>query len=122
MTGVEGPRRPDEPAFEAPWQARAFAIALLLTDREGGDIPWTDFQGRLVQAIERDGEAVEAAEDVYYSQWLRALERLLVDEGMVDPDELDERVAAFAAGDRDASEFVIGDHGHDHDHPHNHHH
>ena len=122
MTATEDPRRDDEPAFEAPWQARAFAIALSLTDRGEGDLPWDDFQARLVEEIERDGESIEASEDVYYEQWLRALERLLVDDGLVDPGELDERIEAFETGERDASEFVIGEHGHTHEHEHDHHH
>ncbi len=126
MTDQGGPRREDEPAFDAPWQARAFAIAVSLTDRGDGTLPWDDFQGRLVEEIERDGDAVDPTEDVYYEQWLRALERLLVEEGLIESGELDERVAAFEAGERDASEFVIGEHGHghahDHDHDHGHHH
>lgn len=122
MTDTEDPRRDDEPAFEAPWQARAFAIALSLTDRGEGELSWDDFQGRLVEEIDRDGDAVEGTETVYYEQWLRALERLLVDEGLIEADELADRAAAFEAGERDASEFVVGDHGHDHSHGHDHDH
>lgn len=114
-------RQDDEPAFEAPWQARAFAVAVQLTERGEGDLPWETFQARLVEEIEADGDAAEATEATYYEQWLRALERLLVEEGLVTGDELDERVRAFERGDRDASEFVIGEHGHDHEHGHGHH-
>lgn len=60
----------------------------------------------------------------YYEQWLRALESLLVDEGLVAEGELADRVREFETGARDASEFVVGDHGHghghSHDHPHDH--
>lgn len=120
-------RRDDEPAFEAPWQARAFAVAVQLTERGEGDLPWETFQERLVEEIEADGEDVEAAVDieravdveateaVYYEQWLRALERLLVEEGFLAEDELAERALEFESGDRDAAEFVIGEHGHSHD-------
>lgn len=118
MTDVD--RRRDEPAFEAPWQARAFAVAVQLTERGDGDLPWESFQSRLVEEIEADGADVEATEDVYYEQWLRALEGLLVDEGIIPTDELEERVREFHRGDRDASEFVLGEHGHDHDHDHGH--
>ena len=116
----EDVRRDDEPAFEEPWQARAFAVAVQLTERGEGDLPWESFQQRLVEEVEADGEDVEATEGVYYEQWLRALERLLVEEGFVDEEELAERAGEFEAGDRDASEFVIGEHGHDHEHPHDH--
>jgi hypothetical protein len=50
-----------------------------------------------------------AVEETYYEQWLAAFERLLADLDVVDPDELRDRAAAFAAGDRDASEFVDGE-------------
>ena len=124
----EDVRRDDEPAFEEPWQARAFALTVQLTERGEGDLPWETFQERLVEEIEADDEdvdgtdPVEATEDVYYEQWLRALERLLVEEGFVDEDELAERALEFEAGDRDAAEFVIGEHGHDHSHDHSHSH
>ena len=111
-------RGPDEPAFEAPWQARAFALAVQLTERGEGEWPWEAFQRRLVEEIEADGDAVEATEAVYYDQWLRALERLLVEEGLLEAGELADRARAFEAGERDASEFVVGDRGHDHEHPH----
>jgi nitrile hydratase accessory protein len=115
-------RRDDEPVFEEPWQARAFAVAVQLTERGEGDLPWETFQERLVEEIEAAGEDVEGTEAAYYEQWLRALERLLVEEGFVDEDELAERAGEFEAGDRDASEFVIGEHGHDHNHGHSHDH
>lgn len=116
----EDVRQDDEPAFGAPWQARAFAVAVQLTERGEGDLPWETFQARLVEEIEADGEDVETTEDVYYQQWLRALERLLVEEEIVAGDELAERAREFERGDRDASEFVIGEHGHAHDHEHGH--
>ena len=121
---ADDPRRAAEPVFDAPWQARAFAIALSLTDRGEGDLPWETFQGRLVEEIEKGADGAAETEPVYYEQWLRALERLLVEEGLVDPGELEARVEAFETGERDASEFVIGEHGHghDHDHDHDHHH
>lgn len=112
-------RRPEEPTFEAPWQARAFAIAVALTDRGNGDWPWEDFQTRLIEEIDAD-DRTTASETIYYDQWLRALERLLVEEGVIDAGELRDRAAAFDAGERDASEFVIGDHNHAHDHDHHH--
>lgn len=115
----ENIRRSDEPAFEAPWQARAFAIAVSLTDRGSDDgYPWEDFQRRLVEEIDIDGDAVEGTEEVYYEQWLRGLERMLVEKDLVSPDELAGRTSEFETGERDAAEFVIGEHGHTHDHEH----
>lgn len=116
MTGTDrSPVRDDPPApdrpFDAPWQARAFGLVVAFTEEHG--IEWSRFQSRLVETIDND----EA--DMYYEQWLTAAERLLVEEGAVDPETLAARTAEFAAGDRDASEFVEGwdgHGGHSHDH------
>ena len=114
----------ETPAFHAPWQARAFAIAVALS--EDGRYDWDAFQERLVAEIDRtDGPARPAdgaaSEDVYYRQWLAALERLLVADRLLDPGELTDRAHEFAAGDRDASEWVEGEHDHDHNgHEHDH--
>ena len=123
--------------FHAPWQARAFAVAVALSETDAYE--WDAFQSRLVDEIERaagggdggnggpvvtDAEDAEAAEDAYYRQWLAALERILVEDGALEPGELGSRAAAFAEGERDASEWVEGayHHGHTHDHEVGHHH
>jgi nitrile hydratase alpha subunit/nitrile hydratase accessory protein len=114
----------DRPTFEAPWQARAFAVAVALTE----DRPWETFQHRLAEEVGRDEDADHAdPESAYYEQWLRALERFVVEEGLLDPATVEARTVEFDAGDRNAHEFVDGDphghvdggdHGHDHDHAH----
>ncbi|MFB6193519.1 MAG: nitrile hydratase accessory protein [Halobaculum sp.] len=138
---------PNRPTFAAPWQARAFALAVAVTDEET-DRPWDAFQRELVAEIDRADASVEdiaadgtvpspGADDDYYRQWLAALERFLTGNDLIDPDTLADRAAAFADGDRDAHEFVHGDprahtdhlldghaeggHGHDHDGDHGHH-
>lgn len=115
----------DDVAFEAPWQARAFALTVAL--RREDDFPWASFQRLLSDELADDSEgdvetaaAAEAVESAYYRAWLSAFERLLLEEDVITDDELAERVAEFAADDRDASEFVVVDHGHSHDHPHDH--
>ena len=118
--------------FHAPWQARAFAVAVALS--ETGAYEWDAFQSRLVEEIERaagggdredgeaggavatDAKAAETAEAAYYRRWLAALERILVEDGVLEPGELESRAAAFAEGERDASEWVEGEHHHGHDH------
>jgi nitrile hydratase len=37
----------------------------------------------------------------YYDRWIRGITRLFVEEGVIDPEELTERTAAFAAGEAD---------------------
>lgn len=121
----------ETPTFDAPWQARAFAIAVALS--ADGAYEWDTFQDRLAAETERaDGTAVPAdraaSEADYYRRWLAALERLLVSDGVLEPGALTERAREFAVGDRDASEWVEGEHGHDHGtgdsdaHNHNHDH
>ena len=99
MTGDEAlPRRNGELVFEAPWEGRAFGLAVAMD--ESGVYDWADFRDRLVAetaADERDGEPTG-----YYQRWLRALERLSLDRGLVTPAELDARTAACAeAGPED---------------------
>ncbi len=115
--GADGlPTEGDDPVFDAPWQARAFALAVATTDTSPLD--WHAFQAELVAAIEDGvGEDRDDTEEAYYRQWLTAIETLLVERGTVDAGELANRVHEFEAGERDASEFVEGDsHGHSHDH------
>lgn len=129
----------DDPTFAAPWQARAFALAVALTDEEADGRAWDAFQRELVAEIEADAADVGAhaggdgsdgpegadgdqplreAEDAYYRQWLRALERFLDDRGVVDAEALVARAREFESGARDAHEFVDGDpHAHTADLP-----
>lgn len=111
----------DDAVFEAPWQARAFALAVVY--RREGDFPWAAFQERLAEELDRATSGADEAmkdaetlETTYYEAWLAALERLLLSEGILEAEELTERVAEFADGERDAAEFVVGDHAHDHSH------
>ncbi len=109
-------RREDEdgPTFEEPWQARAFGIAVALHD-DGAGFEWPAFQERLIEEVQREDPGVadaEALEGVYYEQWLAALERLLVEDGVIESGELEGRAAEFAAGERTAEEFVEGERGH----------
>ena len=106
-TGLAPEPGEDAPTFDAPWQARAFAVAVALTDED--DLPWDAFQSRLVAEIDAGDADGDDPEEVYYRQWLGALERLLVEEGLLASGELTDRAAAFEAGDRSAHEFVAGD-------------
>ena len=82
MTGAAAlPRRNGELAFEAPWQGRAFGMALTVVDRLG--LPWAEFQRRLIDAIGAHPDAP------YWDCWLAALERLVVDHGLLSGEELE---------------------------------
>jgi len=110
--------------FAEPWQARAFALAVAVTDENGDGVgEWSEFQDRLVAEIEAADSPAELAsreeppeldgdESEYYGRWLAALEDLLLSSA-VDAEDLRERALEFERGERDAHEFVDGDpHGH----------
>ena len=90
VTGMTGPaalpRRNGELVFEAPWQGRAFGMALAVVERLG--LPWTEFQRRLIEEIDRRPEAP------YWDAWLAALERLVVERGVASQDEIERRAAS----------------------------
>ena len=75
------PRRNGELVFDAPWQGRAFGLALVIVDRLG--LPWAAFQKHLIAAITATPDAP------YYESWVTALEQLLVEHRQVTPAELD---------------------------------
>ena len=91
------PRRNGELAFEAPWQGRAFGMAVAL--HEGELYEWDAFRERLIAEI----AAAEAQGDGsgYYEQWLASFEALLAARGIVTREELDERTYQFEFGERD---------------------
>jgi nitrile hydratase accessory protein len=81
------PRLNGELVFEEPWQSRVFATTIALCD--AGVIDYEDFRQRLIAEIANHPDA-------YWSSWSEALEELLVERGLCDPDELSARAQAFA--------------------------
>ncbi len=89
MTGPEppAPERDRFPAagrgraFAAPWEAEAFALALLLHDR--GVFTWSEWAETLAAEIARPPRLGETDDGRgYYGHWLAALERLVVAKGL----------------------------------------
>jgi nitrile hydratase accessory protein len=116
---VDGPAAPPrsngELVFSAPWESRAFGLALALN--AGGKLEWEDFRKQLIQTIS-DWEREHAPDEEwsYYRCWLTALERVLAERGLVPSDDHLERTVAFAARPHGH------DHRHDEHHDHDHHH
>jgi nitrile hydratase accessory protein len=108
MAGAEAlPRSNGELVFEEPWQARAFGVAVGLVQEQGLD--WEDFRRRLIEEIAAPDDAhadASAAAYGYYERWLAALERLVLETGMVSEAELEAEARHIAAEDA---------HEHDHD-------
>ena len=102
MTGPAAlPRKNGELVFEAPWQGRAFGMAVALRDR--GHFDWDEFRDRLIAEIAEHGgaEAPADAAALYYEQWLGALEELLLQKGVLSKEELEARAEELATGKRD---------------------
>lgn len=98
MGGVAAmPRKNGELVFEAPWQGRAFGMAAALHEAEMYD--WNDFRDRLIAQI----AAAEKREEPfdYYACWLKALESVLTEKGLLGADEIEERTSEFEFGERD---------------------
>ena len=83
-----------DPTFAEPWQARAFAIAILAS-RQGcfTGSEWTQALSReLRRASKSDAPATDPG---YFECWLAALQSLLVGKGAVAEGELYERKDAW---------------------------
>lgn len=65
------PRANGSPVFDAPWQARALAMAVLVVERTGRQ--WDDFRRYLVAAVGDGGDRP------YWESWVAALDRFMGD-------------------------------------------
>ena len=86
------PRKNGELVFAAPWEGRAFGLAVVLSEK--GAYEWNDFRTSLVDEIGR-------ADGPYYESWLAALERLLLARGAVTSDEIETRAHEYLGLERD---------------------
>jgi len=89
------PRKNGELVFEAPWEARAFGLAVALNEQ--GLYPWTEFSGNLAETIATAESASESS--VYYERWLATLEQTLLDQALVTQEELDNQMVLQALHD-----------------------
>lgn len=78
------PQPADLPVFEAPWQAKAFALTVHLHAR--GAFTWAEWAAALSAECTRDPMAEDSAG--YYAAWLRALENLLAARSLAAPSEV----------------------------------
>ena len=122
LLDVDGPAAPPrsngELVFGEPWESRSFGLAMALHD--AGAFEWEDFRQQLIAAVaEWDGSAEEWS---YYRCWVTALERVLLQRGVVADGDIAARAQEMAARpdghDHDHGDHGHGDHGHDHDHDH----
>lgn len=80
---LEGlPSQDGEPIFEAPWQAKTFAMTLQLYN--SGTFTWGEWADELAKNIAAF-EAIQPihGSDDYYSLWQLSLEELLKQKGLI---------------------------------------
>ena len=108
------PRSNGELVFAAPWESRAFGLAIALS--ESNACEWERFRARLIEEIGSWGREHAGEPDApwsYYERWLASLERLLLDDQLLSEQEISARTAQLAHE---------AEHEHDHDHDHHDHH
>lgn len=89
------PRDEDGPVFREPWEAQAFAMTLWL--HEQGHFTWPEWAERLsaeITAAQDDGDPDRG--DTYYLHWLKALEGLVAEKGLLSAADLSDRKAAWS--------------------------
>ena len=92
------PSKDGEPVFQAPWEARAFAMALRLLEQRY--YTWQEFQDHLIAEIASPGASADPGQGAtmgYYEHWLCALEKLLSEKGLVVADVLDAKISELAS-------------------------
>jgi nitrile hydratase accessory protein len=85
---------PPDPVFAEPWQARAFALAMRLSEqgyftRE----EWTAALSSQLKLVAERGETDDGSR--YYHHWLAALETLVIEKGLASTAALSERKDAW---------------------------
>jgi len=83
-----------ELVFQAPWEARAFALVNYLAASEHYDwSEWTNYLSREIAAAEPNSADATS----YYEQWVNACEKLLTVKGLLEPESLQRKIAELAS-------------------------
>ena len=97
MSGaIAMPRSNGELVFDAPWQSRAFGMAVGLS--WAGYFSWDKFRAELARAIAQNGQS---GPDEYYLRWLDALEASMTGTSAYDAEALKAREAEYRNHVRD---------------------
>jgi nitrile hydratase accessory protein len=94
------PRSNGELVFDEPWHARVFGLAVGIAEEQGLD--WEHFRTRLIEEIgawEREHATSPRMVYSYYELWAAALERLVIETGLVSARELENEIRCTAAED-----------------------
>ena len=85
---------PDEPVFQEPWEAKAFAFGALSARLSGTNLD------TMRHAIDRQ-QPYDYLVDGYYGRWLGAVETMLVDSGVLAPGAVEARARRLRGEDVD---------------------
>ncbi|MEQ8653183.1 MAG: nitrile hydratase accessory protein [Kiloniellales bacterium] len=81
------PQDGDNPVFNEPWEAQAFAMTLTLYDQGHFEwSEWVEFLSAEIAAAKSSGDPDLG--DRYYIHWLAALEKLAASKGLTSVEEL----------------------------------
>ncbi len=94
------PRENGELIFQAPWEARAFGLAVALNAKELYE--WREFSAELAATIATADQNNDPAN--YYTRWIASLEELIIAKGLLSREQLDAKTAEYAAGIHDDHE------------------
>jgi nitrile hydratase accessory protein len=86
------PRKNGQLAFSRSWEQVAFALAIALSKK--GHYEWEDFRQNLIATIsewESEHDLNDSTWD-YYQRWYAVLEKLVLEAGLIDKAELDEKL------------------------------
>lgn len=89
---IAPPRKNGELQFQEPWENRSFGIALALYEEKHYS-SWEDFRSRLIEEINKweSTNQKDIDEWNYYEHWLNALERLVLETGILNKHDVDTR-------------------------------
>ncbi|WP_204138016.1 nitrile hydratase accessory protein [Halomicronema sp. CCY15110] len=94
QSGTGRSKADQEPVFNAPWEAKAFAIVNQLTTLEHCTWPeWTQYLSAAIAATEN----ADPGAMTYYEQWIMACEKLLADKGLLDAQAIDQKMHELAS-------------------------
>jgi len=83
----------DEPVFHAEWERRVFALTLAM----GASGEWNIDMSRHAR---ENRDPVDYLSSSYYEIWLKGLEALLSERGLLDPEELSRRMEELSQKDQ----------------------
>ncbi|MGH9102247.1 MAG: nitrile hydratase accessory protein [Acidimicrobiales bacterium] len=93
------PRSNGELVFGAPWEGRAFGMAMAL--QRGGHLEWGRFRDLLVSEIAASDRRASGGGDptAYYRSWLAALEGVVEQLWGIGPEEVEVEARRILGGD-----------------------